>query len=603
MTSTSKAALDIQRIAEGFLEADPIHNNRNRKGARTKVERRWVEENSLTGRKTTTRVVDETQPALLITYRRISDEKIHTNTWERQEADMVRAAEMHGLDLSTAVLKFAEEGSGSKDFHRAQFEAMLKTLDSYEASNPITIIVSDLDRISRRADVANEAIRIFRKASVRLIIAKMPHLDISDDNMKQVISTFITIAEWEAKNISYRTTGGMEVRAKKLQYRGTTPALGLTTTRIMHEKYGDIPVYALNTASREDYPGQISEADLVKAIFQKYSEGVSKTKIARWLNGERYVDGKTITDEKYRFPTQRGAELWSDQQVNNILHNAHYNGQYIFRGAAMLNEDGSPKKSHEAIIADDLWESVQIMLAGTKNKRKPRRDSYRLSGLLTCANCGARLCGKKATKRSPFAYFCSVSRLDSSKCTANNISGPGIEAFVYDILLDMVSNNPERLADFAQRAVAVEPSVERQDEIKAEIVELEDMRDAIAGTGRVVDARRDSLNASIAAAREELAGLVAAKHQHKMMTQVAFSGAKDFLEIWNSDDRVAMIMALKTIIKQVEIRPIEAGKKLNQWDLKSLGWKVNLNRVRIVWIDETVTDGADLAALKKAPDA
>jgi len=602
MTTKNTSFEEVQDLAKRILAADPILNNNNRKGARTKVERRYVED-TLTGRKNVEpRYEDASKPSLLFCYRRISSLKAGSVTWERQEDDIKNAARYHNLDFSQGVIDFAEEKSGSTGY-RPHFEAMLKTIESLDTDHPIVVLVSDFDRIARNKDVAHEALRIFRKARVRLIVASCPTMDINDSNMEEQILFFVKMAAEYSKAVKFKTLGGQRNRAGKLQYRGTVPAVGLTTIRIQHPQFGDIPIYAPSKEPREDYPGKISEADLVKVIFQKYTQGVSKTGIARWLNGERYIDGKTVRSEEYRFPTQRGAELWSDQQVNNILQNEHYNGQYIFRGAAMLNEDGSPKKSHEAIIADDLWESVQIMLAGTKNKRKPRRDSYRLSGLLTCANCGARLCGKKATKRSPFAYFCSVSRLDSSKCTANNISGPGIEAFVYDILLDMVSNNPERLADFAQRAVAVEPSVERRDEIKAEIVELEAMRDAIAGTGRVADAQRSSLNASIAAAREELAGLVAAKHQHKIMTQVAFSGAKDFLEIWNSDDRVAMIMALKTIIKQVEIRPIEAGKKLNQWDLKRLGWKVNLTRVRIVWIDETVTDGAALAALKKAPDA
>jgi DNA invertase Pin-like site-specific DNA recombinase len=601
MTINNTSFEEVQELAKRILAADPILNNKNRKGARTKVERRYVED-TLTGRKNIFRRVDCSKPCIIFRYRRISSLKVGSQTWERQEADIENAARIHNLDLTINVIDFSEEMSGSEGY-RPQFEAMLNTIDSLETDNPIIVMVSDFDRIARNADVANEAIRIFRKQRVQLVIAANPWLDINDENMEQVISQFIWMAAFFSKGVKFKTTGGHLSRANKQQYRGTVPALGLATTRIQHPQFGDIPVYTPSTEPREDYPGKISEADLVKVIFQKYTEGVSKTRIARWLNGERYIDGKTVTGEEYRFPTQRGAELWSDQQVNNILHNVHYNGQYIFRGAAMLNEDGSPKKSHEAIINDELWETVQIMLDGTKHRRKPRRDSYRLSGLLTCANCGSRLSGKKAVGSSPHTYICGVSRLDKSKCVYNAISGPGIEAFVYDILLDMVSNNPERLADFAQRAISVEPSIERQDEIKSEIVELEGMREAILGTSRVAIAQRDSFNASIATAREELAGLVAAKQQYKMMTQVAFSGAKDFLEIWNSDDRVAMIMALKTIIKKVEIRPIETGKKLNQWDLKRLGWKVNLTRVRIVWIDETVTDGADLAALKKAPDA
>lgn len=602
MTTTNKGAQDLQDLAAAFLAADPIHNSTNKKGARTKDQRRWAEENSLTGRSKSCRYVDPSLPHLLATYRRISDLQANSLTYERQEQDMNRAAEMHGLSLGTAVLNFAEEGSASKTFHRAQFEALLKTLDGYEGANPIDLIVSDLDRIARDADVANEAIRIFRKANVRLIIAKMPHLDINDDNMKQVISTFITIAEWEAKNISYRTTGGHEVRAKKGQYRGTVPAVGLTTTTVLHEQYGTIPVYTPKAEPREDYPDNMSEVELIKAVFDKYQAGVSLTNITRWLNGQRVVDGVSEVRAEWRFPTQRGALGWSDQGVRNILRNPHYNGQYIYRGKAIVNPDGSVRKTHEAIIDDVTWENVQILLSANKHRKKPRRDSYKLSGLLVCGHCDTRLCGKKSTSRGPYMYHCGASRIDAGRCSANLISGPGIESFVYDILLEYVTSNPTRLAELSKVVLEVEPDPGRQEELKSEIDELVALRDAVTGSNRVATAQRDSFDASIAAAREELATLVSKKHQHKMMTQAAFSGAKDFLELWNSNDRTALIMALKSVISRIEILP-NTGKKMNQWDLKRLGWKVNLNRVRIVWRNGEVLDGPALAIAAEASDA
>jgi hypothetical protein len=194
-------------------------------------------------------------------------------------------------------------------------------------------------------------------------------------------------------------------------------------------------------------------------------------------------------------------------------------------------------------------------------------------------------------------------RIDPARCVRNGISGPGIESFIEDILLDMVTNNQDKLQAFAKKAITVAPTQELVDELTAEIEKTIAMRDAVVGDRPSDKAQRDSLNASIATQREELAGLAADKYQHAVKSAVAFSGANDFLEIWNSDDRVATIMALKTIIKQIEIHPSEDGKKLNQWDLKRLGWKVNLTRIRIVWADGTVTDGRELAGLTVASDA
>jgi DNA invertase Pin-like site-specific DNA recombinase len=607
---------EFNKLADDYVSSDPtIGPDGRRVGARTKAARLFIEQNSITGRKDTKREVDPTLPTILITYRRISSVKANSVTWARQEEDMRRAAQMHNINLATTARDFAEDGSSYKSYHRGQFEAMRVAIGEFTGKNPIILLLSDWDRAARKRKVAEQFVNTLRTANVKLIIASMPYLDLYDKNMEHTLQQLITTAEMASQQTSYRALGGQERRADMERYRGTTPAIGLSVTHVIDPQQGSKPVYTPSIEPREDYPGKISEAQLVKKVFEMYRDGTSISSISLWLNGQRLVDGKIVVDTAMRFPTQRGAKGWSDQGVRNILTNPHYNGQYIFRGETRKNADGSSRKTHKAIIDDELWEAVQLILAGHKHRRKPRRDSYKLSGLLVCSHCGGKLCGKKATGRGPFSYFCNVGRTDKMRCGAhaldannktvgnNMISGPGLEAFVYDILSMLIAQDNGLIAQYSNlRSVDVSTD-DRQKEIIAEISEMEALVAGIIGNSRVIVAQRDSLNASIAAAREELANLIVSKNHAESFSRVAFSSTEEFDKLWNSTDRPSLILALKTIIRQIEIVPNSSGVKMNQWDLKKRGWKVNLDRVRIVWNDGTVFDGAALAKPIEAPDA
>jgi len=607
---------EFNRSADEYISNDPTINSDGRRvGARTKSARLFIEQNSITGSKDTVREVDPSLPTILVTYRRISSLKAHSVTWERQEEDMRRAAQMHNIDLASAARNFAEEGSSSKSYHRGQFEAMRVAIRDFKEKNPIVLILSDWDRAARRRKVAQQFIDALRTANVRLIIASMPYLDLYDKNQESTLQNLITTAEMEADRIKYRSIGSQERRAAQTRYRGTTPAVGLKITTVADPTYGQKPVYAPKTEPREDYPGKISEAALVRSIFEKYRDGISISGITLWLNGQRTVDGSIVVDVESRFPTQRGAKGWSDQNVRNILTNAHYNGQYIFRGETTKNADGSALKTHEAIVDDELWEAVQIILAGYKHRRKPRRDSYKLSGLLVCANCQGKLCGKKATGRGPFTYFCNVGRTDKVRCGTNAkdanggvvgnnmISGAGIESFIYDILTKLIAEDNGLVKQYSNLRAVDSTVDERRIQIESDIKELEVELAAVQGTSRVSMVRRDSILAGISELRSELASLVISKNHAESFSKVAFSSITEFDKIWNSTDRPTLILALKSIIKQIEVVPNSTGVKMNQWDLKRRGWKVNVARVRIVWNDGTVFDGAALAEPLEAPDA
>lgn len=191
-------------------------------------------------------------------------------------------------------------------------------------------------------------------------------------------------------------------------------------------------------------------AEVVKRIFLLASEGKSPRAIAELLTEEKVLIPAAHA-ERYHKEQSNGKKysdpyLWGVSTVRKILDRQEYLGHTILRKSVGTNFKLHKRKetsaeeqyvfenTHEAIISQELWDSVQ------RTRKRAGRSSpwgshyHRLSGYLYCADCGRRMTLQTHYSRKDgsieYSFRCGgyASRVDS--CTAHGISADSVEAIL-----------------------------------------------------------------------------------------------------------------------------------------------------------------------------
>lgn len=117
------------------------------------------------------------------------------------------------------------------------------------------------------------------------------------------------------------------------------------------------------------------EAEVVIWIFEQYRSGVSLGKIVSGL-------------EKQGIVSPTGKTKWNREAIDKLLSNEKYTGRVLLQktistGAVQIENDGLMDRylytnSHEAIIADDLFEAVQQ--EKYKRSKNPEKGLFMTQG-------------------------------------------------------------------------------------------------------------------------------------------------------------------------------------------------------------------------------
>lgn len=150
------------------------------------------------------------------------------------------------------------------------------------------------------------------------------------------------------------------------------------------------------------------EAEIVRAIYQKYLEGMGLSAIRDWLN----TDG---------IPTRFDSK-WTHRAVAVILKNEMYTGRLLLQKTyrenhitkkRMENTGQLPmycaEETHEAIIDLETYNKVQDEMLRRKEKYNTGESSckrYPFSGLITCDCCGATF--RRKVKEKRVVWVCST---------------------------------------------------------------------------------------------------------------------------------------------------------------------------------------------------
>lgn len=371
-----------------------------------------------------------------------SDESVSI---ENQKRILEDYAKRNGF---TNIRHFTDDGVRGTTFKRPGLDAML---DEIRAGNVATVIIKDQSRIGRDVVEVGLLKRTFDEYHVRFIAAN-DNLDTA--NGFDIMSIFRdVINEWYVADTSRKIKTVFKSRMEKgLRCSGSV-------------SYGYL-------ASKEDKGEWIIDeeaAAIVRRIFQSILAGESVANIARALRAEKIPIpsehwkriGAPVRAAKYADPY-----AWTATTIGHILKRPEYMGRKVLGKTVCENyktkstRKTTPEEQYTfegaipAIIDEETWRTVQKIRETKRRTPKRQNAPNRLTGLLYCADCGAKLTHRHNLVQGKWiedAFICSSYRQLTRDCTMHHIPTAKIEAAILAVIQRVswyVRNNE---AEFVER--------------------------------------------------------------------------------------------------------------------------------------------------------
>ncbi len=287
---------------------------------------------------------------------------------------------------------YIDNGATGTVFERPAFDEMMQDMKDGKIN---CIVVKDLSRLGRNyLEAGNYLEQIFPFFRVRFISitdgydSNSP--DVTDESL--IIPLKNIINEGYAKDISQKITTSFEARKKQGQFMGKYPVYG----------------YLKDPENKNHLIVNLETCGIVKRIFQMRDSGVALGAIASQLNEEgipspaRYLWLKGLSKEE-----RHKDSYWDRTNVKRLLTNKMYLGMLVYgkertsfaKGIKRQRVPESEWKyvpnAHEAIIDQELFDSVQRKLEGAKQNflnmtgiNEDYQPENLFRGRIHCSDCG-----------------------------------------------------------------------------------------------------------------------------------------------------------------------------------------------------------------------
>lgn len=272
-------------------------------------------------------------------------------------------AKNNGYILPKEFIFIEQEGrSGRNAQKREAFQKMIGTA-KLKPKPFDTLLLWKFSRFARNREDSIVYKSMLRKQGIDVISISEP---IGDDKMSVILEAMIeAMDEYYSINLAEEVRRGMTEKIR----RGENVTIAPFGYKIENKQLVIIP----------------EQAEIVKAVFQKYVNGDSLRSIAVWLNDNNVK-------------SRHGNQI----QVRNIkywLKNSIYNG-YVHWSPVGNEKDKTAEETylvkgiHEPIISDELWKKTQNKLKIQNSQPYKRWDNsttFILSGIVRCAECNHAL--------------------------------------------------------------------------------------------------------------------------------------------------------------------------------------------------------------------
>jgi site-specific DNA recombinase len=449
-----------------------------------------------------------------------SHEQDGTSTIESQVRECRTYAHEHGFSVIEDAVFVDKAETGTTAEQRDQFQAMLAGARRNPKSFDV-ILVWKFSRFARNRGDSTLTKALLRRRGIEVI-------SVSEPVDRDSAAGILTEAMIEAIDEFYSARLAEEVRRGQKQTTldgfstGGRPAYGFRRKEIS-DPLGRTD-RAGNPVIRVTVDIEPTEAAIIRRIFERYAKGAGYKKIVLGLNAEgiRSPSGGT----------------WDVGAVREILRNPIYAGTRVYgRIKKIRTEKGTRSKrlisraawtvkpgAHPAIIAHELWESVQRKLGRVAEiyqrsgmaQAQLAHSQYLLSGILQCAACGGHFIARATYKTKAGVahhYGCGWHARRGPQVCANRTHLPqaATERELMDVLLGTVltPRTVERILDGlnARLRVYAAQAGPQLKEFKKALIQKE--REIANYTQAIARGKFESVERALAAAENERATLKA----------------------------------------------------------------------------------------------
>ena len=385
-----------------------------------------------------------------------------SNSIVNQKEYLLKYAKEHGFKNPKF---YVDDGFTGTNFDRPSFREMSADIDKGLVK---TVIVKDLSRFGRNyIEVGSYSEIIYPEAGVRFI-AIMDNVDTGSLESNEFAAFTNLFNEWYPKSTSKKVK---EVKKAK----------GLAGEHLGAPPYG----YLKNPDDNTRWLVDEEAAAIVRRIFSLCMQGNGMSAIATIL-----WEDKVLTPSAYKVSKGIGVAKvsenpynWETSMIASILENVAYIGVTESFKSTRLGFKSKKRiptakdrrayieNAHTPIIDREVWEKVQMIRA---NKRRPTKSgtTSMFSGLLYCADCGAKL--SLATANGYTHFRCSMYKRTSraKECTQHYIREDALYQLVLKQLQHFLSYLQQFERVFIKRQIDTTLS-ERRFELSAKQKQIE----------------------------------------------------------------------------------------------------------------------------------
>jgi len=364
------------------------------------------------------------------------------------------------------IVHFCDDDISGSRFDRDAWQELIAEV---EAGNVVNCILKDMSRWGRDHVQVGLYMEIFRKKGVRFIAISNGIDSMYPETLE--FAPFINIMnEWYARDTSRKIKTVAHARGN------AGKPLSYNTIYGYRKSPGDKNVWLIDE----------EPANIVRRIFQMTLDGMGAHQIARQLTSEKiekpsvyFTKNKMVGDRPSRRDLSNPYD-WHGATVKQMLKKPEYCGHRVnFRTYKESYKDKHSKwnpkdkwkifhNNHDAIIDQDVFDTVQRLI-GTPRRIDKIGEANPFTGLIFCADCGAKLYnsrqskeyyiekrfGKEYKHKTQDFYSCSTYKLNQKylrqKCTNHFIRTVVLQELVLDTIKRVSGYVRDNEADFVEK--------------------------------------------------------------------------------------------------------------------------------------------------------
>lgn len=377
----------------------------------------------------------------------------------------------------TLVDVYCDDGYTGTNFNRPEFQRMIGDIEGGKID---TVIVKDLSRFGRSyIDAGRYLEQIFPEKRIRFIA-----INDGIDNLTQAYDISMPIKnlinETYARDISNKVQSAFKTKQKHGEFTGAFASYG----------------YMKDARNNNKLLVDIEAAEVVRRIFNMYLDGYGKIRIAKILNEEgilcpseykrqlglNYKNCHKLEKTKYWTYSTIHKMLKNEMYIGNMVQNRHY--RYMHGKAQKLPESEwiIVENTHEPIIKQEIWDSVQEQLkTTTKNlDLKTKADVNIFAGKIKCGDCGRSMSktSRKSKNGKKIYFTCGTyKRYGINECSAHTVQMEIFEEIIlkdFNKILESVHNLKQMIEENTKEVKKNRISISVQiDRVKSEIKKIQ----------------------------------------------------------------------------------------------------------------------------------